>query len=186
MTGLLAIVLLQVASNAQLGYRFPVPAGFVDFPAARGQPDVVDCWSEEASGLLLCVQRMHGVLGRDRLKPSDLPATTQLSSQKWKGFDIDVMRTDTAQAGAPVVVYAAQVPLRPEAIQLIVAGPQEQSSRAQEVLTATLNGLEGETNWLSAEERAHRYGVIAGWIVAIAVAALVVRMVARRRAASPA
>ena len=187
MTGILPAValLLQVASNAKLGYRFPLPQGFEVFAAGRSQPDVVDCWAD-TSGLVLCVQRMHGVLGQQHLKSADLPRGTRLSTLKWKGFDVDVIRTDTAESGSPVVVYAVQVPLRPEAIQLVLAGPSAQANGAEAILASALAGLEGQTNWLSSTERASRFGTIVGWVVGIVVGLLIVRMVVtRRRERSP-
>src|SRR5258705_5119787 len=65
---------------------------------------------------------MQATLGRERLKSSDLPASSRLLTVKWQGLDIDAIRTDTSQAGAPLTVYTAQVPLRREAIQVVVAG----------------------------------------------------------------
>lgn len=173
-------LLLQVASNAQLGYRFPLPQGFEPFTAGRSQPDVVDCWTDP-SGLVLCVQRMHGTLGQQHLRAADLPRGTRLSTLKWNGFDIDVIRTDTVESGTRVLIYAVQVPLRPEAIQLVLAGPSAQAAGAEPILTAILGGLEGQTNWLTSSERAGRWGNIVGWVVGIAIGALIVRMVVRRQ-----
>jgi len=174
-------LLLQVATNTQLGYHFTLPEGFGPFPSGRSQQDVVDCWTETAAvspsgALVLCVQRMRGTLGRERLKQQDLPAAMQLRSLTWKGFTIDGLRTDTVESGNPVVILAAQVPLRHEAIQLILAGPRDQGERAEAIMTAVLGTLEGETNWLSAEERAGRLGNIVGVAVGIAVALVLIRM----------
>jgi len=184
MTALLPTValLLQIASNAQLGYRFPLPPGFEAFAAGRSQPDVVDCWTD-TTGLVLCVQRMRGTLGQEHLRAADLPRGARLSTLKWKGFDIDVIRTDTVESGSPVVIYAVQVPLRPEAIQLVLAGPSKQAGGAEPILTAILAGLEGQTNWLSSSDRAGRLGTIVGWVVGIAIGVLIVRMVVTRRRA---
>ncbi len=182
MTGILPVValLLQITSNAELGYRFPLPQGFEVFAAGRSQPDVVDCWTDNV-GLVLCVQRMHGVLGQQHLKAADLPRGTRLSTLKWKGFDVDVIRTDTVESGSAIVVYAAQVPLRPEAIQLVLAGPSAQARGGEAILASTLAGLEGQTNWLSSSERAGRLGTIVGWVVGIAIGVLIVRIVVTRR-----
>jgi len=183
-TGILPALalLLQVASNAELGYRFPLPPGFEAFAAGRSQPDVVDCWTDNV-GLVLCVERMHGTLGQEHLKAADLPRGTRLSTQKWKGFDIDVIRTDTVESGSAIIVYAAQVPLRPEAIQLVLAGPTAQAGGAEAILASALAGLEGQTNWLSSSERAGRFGTIVGWVVGIVIGVLVVRIIVSRRRA---
>jgi hypothetical protein len=171
----------QVSANAELGYRLTVPDGFTAFPAGRSQPDVVGCWSEVApaspsGALLFCVQRLGGTLPRDSLRQGDLPPATQLVRFQWKGFEIDGLKTDTAQAGASVVVLVAQVPLRREAIQLIVSGPRDQTARAQAIMTSTLASLEGETNWLTGSDRAGRLGTIVGWVGGIALGFIVVRI----------
>src|SRR5207302_368009 len=80
-------------TNAELGYRFALPSGFTAFPEGRAQKDMVDCWSEATpvsahGAMILCVQRMHGVLPREAMRQEDLPASTQLVSFKWKEFDL--------------------------------------------------------------------------------------------------
>ena len=180
-------LLLQVAANADLGYRFTLPDGFEPFPEGRSQQDVVDCWTEIAAAspngaLVLCVQRMRATLTRDRLKPEDTPASMQLRTFKWKGFDLDGIRSDTTQGGTQVVILATQVPLRREAIQLILAGPRDQAERVGAIMASTLGSLEGETNWLSSEERAGRFGNIVGWVGGIAVGVILIRMWRSRQA----
>ena len=69
--------------NAELGYTLTLPAGFQEYPEGRSQKDVVDCWTETApasehGGVILFVQRMHGVLPHERMRQEDLHATTQL------------------------------------------------------------------------------------------------------------
>src|SRR2546428_1046927 len=122
--------------NAELGYSLALPEGFTDFPAARSQKDIVDAWSEatptSANGaLVLLVARMHGVLPREAMRQEDVPANTQVVSFKWKGFDVGGLKTLTTQAGQPVFVLVAQVPLRKEGVQLSVAGPGGQNGRGQ-------------------------------------------------------
>lgn len=176
----------QVATSAELGYRFPLPEGFVTFPAAAAQPDVVECWTESApaaasGALIMCVQRLRGTIGRELMRQQDMPPGSQLVQYKWKGFDIQGMHTDTAESGTPVVILAAQVPLRPEAIQLIVTGPRDQTDRVASIMTATLASLEGETNWLTSEQRSGRLGNIAGVGFGIALLVFVIRVWRKRQ-----
>jgi len=175
--------------NAELGYSLTLPEGFTDFPAARSQKDVVDAWSETApasanGALMLLVARMHGVLPREALRQEDVPANTQVVSFKWKGFDVSGLKTLTTQAGQPVFVLVAQVPLRKEAVQLSVAGPADQEARGQSIMEATLASLEGETNWLTSAERSGRLGRAAGLWIGIAVALIAVLAWRKRRAQS--
>ena len=175
--------------NAELGYSLTLPEGFTDFPEARSQKDVVDSWSEAApvsanGALVFLVVRMHGILPREAMRQEDVPANTQVVSFKWKGFDVSGLRTQTSQEGKPVFVLVAQVPLRPEEVQLSVAGPTDQETRGQAIMEATLASLEGETNWLTSTERAGRLGNIAGWWIGIAVAVIAVLAWRKRRARS--
>src|SRR5216117_2944344 len=149
--------------NAELGYSLILPEGFTDFPAARSQKDIVESWSEatavSAGGpLVLLVARMHGTLSREAMRQEDVPANTQVVSFKWKRFDVSGLKTLTTQAGQPVFVLVAQVPLRKEAVQLSVAGPADQAARGHAIMEATLASLEGETNWLTSAERSGRLG----------------------------
>jgi hypothetical protein len=189
------VLLLQAASNADLGYVMSLPDGFVAMPADfAGGRDIVGCWAGEGSGsgsrsqssrgaFVLCVQRMHATLGREHLKSSDLPAKSQLLTVRWNGVDIDAIRTDTSQAGTPLTVYTAQVPLRKEAIQVVVAGPTARATEALAILHSVLGSLKGETNWLSPTERAGRMGTIVGWVLGIAIGLIIARMVVTRRRA---
>jgi hypothetical protein len=188
--GAVAVAASQV-KNAEFGYTLTLPEGFQDYPEGRSQKDVVDSWTETApvsehGGVILFVQRMHGVLPREHMRQQDLPATTHLVALKWKGFDIDGLSTQTSKEGIPVFVLASQVPLRREAVQLVVSGPGDQEARGHEMMTAMLATLEGETNWLTSEERAGRLGTAAGWWIFIALAAVVGLWLRKRRRAQSA
>jgi len=185
------LLLVQVVANSELGYRMTLPDEFVritEFIPFPGK-DIVDCWGGEASGgghVILCVERMRTVLGRERLKPTDLTPGTELLPLRWQGFDIDASKTDTVQSGAPIVVYRAQVPLRHEAMRVIVAAPRAATVQAQAILTTVLESLKGESNWPASEQRAERSGSIVGWILGIVIALIIIRIaVTRRRARVP-
>jgi len=174
--------------NSELGYTLTLPQGFT-FPEARSQKDVVDAWTEATptspdGALVILIARMHGILPREAMRQEDVPANTRVVSFKWKSFDVSGFKTQTSQAGKPVFVLVAQVPLRPEAVQLSVAGPADQQTRGQAIMEATLASLEGETNWLTSSERAGRLGTAAAWWIGIAVAAVLVLAWRKRRARS--
>ena len=185
----LMLLLQTQATSAELGYRFALPSGFTAFPEGRAQKDMADCWSEATpvsahGAMILCVQRMHGVLPREEMRQEDLPATTQLVSFKWKEFDLQGLRAlASQQGGEQAFVLVTQVPLRREAVQLFLSGPADQEARGQALLSETLASLEGESNWLTSTERAGRLGTAAGWWIAIAVAVVAVLVWKRRRAA---
>ncbi len=192
MTHFLSVLVLlsqAQATNAELGYRFALPSGFAAFPEGRSQKDMVDCWSEATpvsahGAMILCVQRMHGVLPREAMRQEDLPATTHLVSFKWRAFDLQGLRSLVSLGGEPAFVLVTQVPLRREAVQLFLSGPADQETRGQTLMSETLASLEGESNWLSASERAGRLGTAAGWWIGIAVGLIAVLVWRKRRRAA--
>ena len=69
------------------------------------------------------------------------------------------------------VSYLVTVPLAPEAVQLSLNGPTDRDAEVRRALTATLNNLQGATNWrdpLPGERFAG--GVIGGLKIGLAVA----------------
>ena len=187
---LLAFLLQTQASNATLGYQFTVPEGFSAFPeGAAGNPDVVECWAEdepvsEQGGLVICVQRLHGVIGREPIRPDEMPVGAQLTSMKWREFDLQGVRAQVERDEGPSFTLVAQVPLKPEAIQILLAGPADQTERGDTLLKATLASLQGQSNWLTSAERSERIGKSVGAWIAIGVAVGVVLYMRKRRAAA--
>jgi len=188
MSRLISILLLlpQLQSaNVELGYRITIPSGFIPFPEAKTQSEVVDCWTEPRpeDALVLCVHRLRRVLPRNAMRQLDLPADNTLSGFKWMGFDIQGLRTVAVQQGERVFVLSAQVPLRREAVQLTIGGPATEEVRGRALMTSTLATFEGESSWLSESNRATRLRNIAGWWIGIAVALVIVLRWRKRRIA---
>ncbi len=175
--------------NAELGYSLTPPEGFTPYPEGRVQKDIVDCWIEatpasDGGAIVLCVQRLRATIGREPMRQEELTSRNlQRATFKWKAFDIEGVRGTVDRNGVSVVGLVAQVPLRHEAIQLIVSTPQDQEARAGALLATTLQSLEGESNWLTATERSERLGRIAGLAIGIAVALIGVRIWRKRQQA---
>ncbi len=109
---LLSLVATTVAQsqvrNSELGYTLTLPQGFTAFPEARSQKDVVDGWTEATptspdGALVILIARMHGILPREAMRQEDVPANTRVVSFKWKSFDVSGFKTQTSQAGKPVL-----------------------------------------------------------------------------------
>ena len=187
---LLAMLLQAQGSNAELGYHLTVPEGFVEFPEGKASnPDLVDCWSEDepvSSGgaLVLCVQRLHGVLGRDPMRADELPAGAHFTNLRWQEFELQGVKAAVERDEGPAFTLVAQVPLKPEAVQLLLAGPADQAERGDTLLQATLASLHGQSNWLTRAERSERIGKSIGIWISIAFAVGVVWYMRKRRAAA--
>ncbi|HET9003597.1 MAG TPA: hypothetical protein VFN39_06305 [Gemmatimonadaceae bacterium] len=185
---LLAFLLQTQASNASLGYQFTVPEGFSAFPeGAAGNPDIVECWAEDEpvsqqGGLVLCVQRLRGVIGREPIRPDEMPVGAQLTTMKWHDFELYGVRAQVERDEGPSFTLVAQVPLKPEAVQLLLAGPADQVERGDTLLKTTLASLHGESNWLTHAERMERIGQTVGIWITIAFAVGTFFYMRKRRA----
>ena len=183
------------ATNKELGYTLTVPEGFVAHPAGKTRSDIVECWAEEkapseAGAVSLCVERLHGTLGREPMTAEQLGSPNLLlTSFRWNEFDIEGVESVASADNGFTSTFVAQIPLEKEAIQLIVQGPGSQRTRVRAVMTTTLVSLVGETGWRSkiqlVEQYADRYGRLAvkilGGLLAV-ILGVVVRARRRRKA----
>ncbi len=157
-----AIVILTLAVAARgdqikdpsLRFSMTIPDGF---ERTQVLPPNKPNWMygfvrEEPSGdrVAIVVERMRGTLGRERLEPGDLPAGSKarLHTVRWHGFDIDAIESPEEAGGVELATFKAQVPLKPEAIQISVVGPRARRDESLALVNRLLGGLRGESNWL--------------------------------------
>lgn len=125
------------------------PSGFTCtyYLATKGESEVP---------IVLGVERLSSTIGREPLTNEDLAAQKAypqieqitLSRAHWQGFEIDVMRSVLKTPKGRMVSYTAQIPTRPQAIQVIVIGPETDEKQIRAYLDEALKGLEGESNWI--------------------------------------
>jgi hypothetical protein len=150
----------ETVSDQQLGFRLTVPDGFVSAPD-RVQGKVIYAFQHPPAGnqkvgTFIAVSRLGGVLGREKLDPREASARGPgfaLSSEKWKDFDIEVFRVPEQIGDLKLLTFNAQVPLKPEAIQIAVIGEAGQEEELRGALRSVLRTLDGQTNWLNTEQR---------------------------------
>jgi hypothetical protein len=162
------------AAAPQFGFQLEVPDGFVRQPELVGG-DILFAFRRpqkegERFDTTILVSRLHGPLDREKrdqnrngVRARNPQAT--VSTETWKAFEIDVFRVPEPAGDFRVVTLNAQVPLKPEAIQVSVAAEEAREADAREVLRSVLAKLEGESNWLTDAERAHRLGEGVGRLV---------------------
>jgi hypothetical protein len=181
-----------VLRNEDLGLKVGIPQGFrpnIDDPPGG---DVLASYVRRDDrtnvAIALRVERLRGTIGRERLKEEEaqellprmgLPPGTTLDivEARWQGFTIDVMRMRTPNGYLSLV---AQVPLKPEAVQIIVSGSVRTEEACRDVLDEVLAGVEGKSNWLSGSERSSR--LLTGLLrlaIVIAVIVIIVRLLRR-------
>jgi hypothetical protein len=106
-------------------------------------------------------------------------------AEKWKEFEIEVFRDPEQVQDLRLLTFNAQVPLKPEAVQITVIGEASREDQLRAVLQSVLSNLDGQTNWLNTQQRVTRLAegltrlaITVGVLVAIAV--VVWRWVRRR------
>ena len=89
---------------------------------------------------------------------SKLPTPGNASWEKhpWRSFQIDVVRVQEQPGGIQTITFNAQVPLKPHALQVSVFGLAGEEKQLREDLRSILASIEGESNWLTTEERVSR------------------------------
>ena len=163
--------------DANFGFTLTLPDGFGDYPPGRAQPKTIYSYVNGLPGsdnfAIVSIQPLGGTIGREPLDPLGLPHVDgvqfSVRPEKWKSFDIDVMVGVARQQDASILVQIAQVPLKREAIQLAVSGPEAHQAELTALLRTLLGSLDGESNWLSNSERAYRGGKAAVGVVALAL-----------------
>ena len=103
-----------------------------------------------------------------------------LSTAKWKSFDVHVIVGVARQRDETVLVQVAQVPLKRQAIQLTIVGPEARRAELTALLQTLLASLDGESNWLTNSERVYKAGEAAGGLVAVAVVVLLFWRLSKR------
>lgn len=148
----------DTVTDPKLGFTLKLSADFVPRPDLIGAtPDIVHAFqygeaTEGEIAVLLLIQKLGGVIGRERLSKQDMPPglNGDLFVTTWQGFEIDVFEVPESVNGVDAVTYNVQIPLKREAIQVKLFGPVEREETLRTLLSQVLDGLNGESNWLAA------------------------------------
>src|SRR5262249_42836154 len=119
-------------------------------------PDVVHVFQhgeakENEIAVFLFVEKMGGAIGRHRMKASNMPSTFkgEIFETTWKGFALDVVEVPEDVNGVKCITYNVQIPLKREAIQLKLFASADKKALLDRLLRQVLDGLDGDSNWLS-------------------------------------
>ncbi|MCC6575556.1 MAG: hypothetical protein IT462_17390 [Planctomycetes bacterium] len=164
----------ETINDSRYQFTAEVPPGFQRWPAGRPLPSNVSlhCFYQgildgEEPVLMINFERLGGVIGRETLQGKTLPglppgAAVTTERWKWKEFEIDVLLTRMTVNGVELFMCTAQVPLKPEAIQVIVGGVNSREAEARSHLQFIVARLDGKSNWLSDGERIEKLAQGAG------------------------
>ena len=164
----LALAALILSASAQRiddpsrGYSFLLPAEYVELPGfVRPDPAVhtgtLGTWVRGLDSdalIVVSIEGMAGTIGRDPMDVADLGRTgAGALKEKWKSFEVDGFRLIQERGGERILVLAVQVPLLPNAVQVMSSGLVENEVAIHEALRDVLASLDGRSNWLTDEER---------------------------------
>lgn len=165
---LLAATLAPSRAGAQTTYISPdgryiveAPEGFSRLSAESVDPmfDVAftkPLESDPEFAINVVVQPLGDELPRERFRREhldELYATTpgatnaDISSLSWRGYELNVVEFTLGRSDGPVFIIAAQVPIRDDAIQVMVSAPVTEPEAARAVLAQTVAGVDGEIRW---------------------------------------
>ena len=149
-----------VVEQSELGFSLTLPDGFERITDQENSSDFVRVYRQRSAGQPLAavfsIERLHGTLPRLDIEKAHANPKLDISTERWNDLDILVARASEVIDGVPAIILNAQIPLKPEAIQLKIVGPATQESRIKDLLRSTLGTLKGETNWLNNEQRSQR------------------------------
>ena len=146
--------------NVPLGFSITIPAGFHSVALSTGQSHSGFLYlfrrgSRKGFGTVIGIQRMHGLISPGHIKISDLPPAlrnsgkVKLATARWHGFSIDRIDISTRITGRPVEDLTVQVPLEPEAVQIIIIGDRDHRRQLAALADELVASLHGRSNWLS-------------------------------------
>ena len=167
----------ELLQDARLGFTMTVPAGFADYPPGREQTGTLYSFVKGTPGsndfAIVSIKPMGGTIGREPLPASELPHVEGVEftvrREKWKTFEVDVLVGTARQNDAALLVQVAQVPLKREAIELAVTGPEARRRELNALLQTLLASLDGRSNWLTDGERSYRLGQAAVVVLVLAL-----------------
>ena len=152
--------------NSNLGFAATLPDGLDEFPT-NSVPNVLFSRGKMVGPKntvirLIVIQDLGGVMGRvDEAKRKTPPKNVTEEEAAWKSFKLPVAKVVEDFNGVPSVSFNVQVPLKPHAIQLNVAGPLSDEGKLRKEMETILGSIEGPTNWLTQEDLDQRW---MGWL----------------------
>jgi hypothetical protein len=95
------------------------------------------------------VQPLGNMLPRQHLNPSTLPPgpVPTVSRISWRGIMVNLLRASETKGGKNYVTYNVQIPLKVEAIQLILGAPAAHEPELKTRMETLLASLDGPSDW---------------------------------------
>ena len=133
------------------GFSFMVPGDYDEMPGRHS----AGAWvrhPEEDDFVMIALEGMKSTITQGELELGR-PSDTRFA-EKWKGFDLDGMRVVEEREGERILVLVVQVPLAPQALEVMTSGLELNEPAVRQAMRALLDSLEGRSSWVTEEERA--------------------------------
>ena len=172
--------------NPELGFKATLPDNLEDVSirvGIRGGLISLGKWDSSKKELvkLVSLQDLGAPIGREDLsKRTDKPKNVALEKAPWKTFQIDVFRVVETAGTLTNVTFNAQVPLKPHAIQVTMAGPVADEASLRREMQTVVASIDGASNWLTTEERVTRFGSGIGRLIVSGVVLIIMIFVCVR------
>jgi hypothetical protein len=153
-------------TNSRFGFTINIPNEFQDFPEGKIRPETIYSFIRPTltsqRDLTIHVERLRGTIGREPLPPDGANAlkqtlppgsTVEVYRSQWNKFQVEGVELKMPHENINVISRSAQIPLKKEAIQVVVTGPSIADSEISNVLKNLLGSLQGQSNWLTNSER---------------------------------
>lgn len=188
--------------DPELGLSFRRPSGFRECPELRAQAGAEHVFLEDPAPpgkgpLLIMIRRLGRPITRSQREPAQIAAKfkegmihslpkeasadVSYRQDTWRGFTLDGCLAVVRGLGDTVAVLAVEIPLRKEAVLLMVRGPDARQAESEELLKRVLGTLDGDSNWLSGDDQAEKIGEVVGGLIGIGVGVWVLRRLALRK-----
>ena len=201
---ILAGILVSTTSHARelvdntLGFRITIPDEYQDFPAGKNRPVVLYSFLRPSptgeKNVNIVIESMNRTIVREPMPAKALESvramfpegsTASICRRKWKGYTVEGVEGIIPYGKIKVISRQVQIPLRRDAIQITVAGPETADQEIAEALDRLLISLQGESNWDLEPGRKLGTGerIVSGvkalfWLaVTIAIAALIAKAI---------
>lgn len=147
------------------GYSFLLPGEYVELPGfvkpeLTVRTGTLGTWVRGADSdalIVVSLEALGGTIGREPTDLADLGRTGAAGAtaikEKWKSFEVDGFRLIQEKGDAHILVLGVQLPLLPNAVQVMSSGLVENEPAIHEALLGVLASLDGRSNWLTDEER---------------------------------
>jgi len=154
--------------DEQHGFRFSVPSGFEEQPAADfvfNPPSIVTikafAESVDESQIIIVLERLSGMVNpSDRIAPETLSQNDDLKlsllTRQWQGIELQGMRQYDTSSNSAYIGFIIQFPLRKNAIQLRVIGPAIREADVVDTFNKAIGSFENTKTFVVNIETANR------------------------------